>query len=292
MKPKDHVTYTILSVFSILTGRSRSRTRYRAAFYIFRFIHDYFPLRKSLALKNIRSAYPDKSPRWHANLLKKAYQFFSRAFLEFFALPYSYDPDRFTVTGQDILDEALSENRGVILVTGHFGPWEMLAAWIGYNGYSFSGIAQRQRNRGANRFFSQKRGESGIRHIFRKSGIDGMYRVLTEGHILGVVMDQDARKKGVMVDFFNLPSSSPRGAALFHKNTSAPIVFVSISETLNYSYFIEFSRVMTDPGDDITEITQKFTSCLEHAIRKNPEQYFWFHNRWKSTWKLINDRQN
>jgi len=292
MKTNERLTYGLLSAFSSWIGRFRSETRHKTSYYIFKFLYDWLPLRKALALKNIKYAFPDKDHAWHEQLLKRSYQFFSRNFIEFFALPHSYFSAKYIIKGKDQLDHALAENKGVIMVAGHFGPWEMLAAWIGYNNYQFSGVAQRQSNRGSDKFFSEIRGASGIHHIFRKSNIDTMYKVLTDGHILGLVNDQDARKRGVLVDFFGLPSSTSKGAAIFLQKTEAPIIFVSVIEMKMNVYEIEFIRVNASHKDDVAEITQKFTSYLELAIRKNPEQYFWFHNRWKSTRKLFNAKKD
>lgn len=292
MKTPDLITYIALSAFSGIIRRLQLRTRYHSAYYIYLVLYKFVPLRKSLALRNIRRAYPDMTEEWYERTLKRSYRFFARSFIEFFALPASYTQGDIQVKGRDIIDRAVKGGTGVILVAGHMGPWEIMAAWLGYNKYRFTGIAQRQRNKGADKFFSEKRGESGVLHIFRKSGFRKMYEVLERGDILGVAIDQDARKKGVIIDFFSLPVSAPKGAAIFHQNTKAPIVFVNICETSPYKYRIEFFPVDTDPSENVETITQKFTKVMERAIIENPEQYFWFHNKFKTTRKLLNDKKN
>ena len=108
-----------------------------------------------------------------------------------------------------------------------------------------------------------------------------MYDVLNKKGILGLVSDQDAKRKGVFVNFFDTLASTPKGAALFHIRTSAPmIVGVCIKKSF-MQYEIKFSTVDTSKKD-INQITQAYTSILERYVREYPEQYFWFHRRWKT----------
>ena len=87
------------------------------------------------------------------------------------------------------------------------------------------GIAQRQKNKGANLFFEEKRQLSGTKQVYRKSSMDSLYEILNANKILGLVSDQDAKGRGVFVDFFNKPASTHKGAALFHLNTNALLIF-------------------------------------------------------------------
>ena len=108
-----------------------------------------------------------------------------------------------------------------------------------------------------------------------------MYKALTDGKLLTLGSDQDARKRGVFVNFFGIPSSTPKGTALFHLKTGAPIVFGACFE-YDEEYFLKFEPVSVDKKDDIISITQKYTTILEKRIRQHPEQYFWWHQRWKT----------
>ena len=102
------------------------------------------------------------------------------------------------------------------------------------------GIAQKQKNKGANLFFEEKRQLSGIKQVYRKSSMDSLYEILNANKILGLVSDQDARGKGVFVDFFNKPASTHKGAALFHLNTKASLIFgICVQKNIG-QYQVEF----------------------------------------------------
>ena len=115
----------------------------------------------------------------------------------------------------------------------------------------------------------------------RENSIEIAYEILSRNGILGLVSDQDARKKGVFVNFFESPASTPKGAALFHLNTAAPIMMGVCIQKGFQKYQIRFFTVDTTV-QNIEQITQSYTSLLEKCIREKPEQYFWFHKRWKT----------
>ena len=244
-------------------------------------LFNYIPKRKNTALKNLKIAFPDKSDEWINTTLKKCYSFFTYNFLQFLAFPFDPNSIEIEVVGKKYLNNAINENSGTVLVSAHFGSWEILGYWFGINNYPLVGIAQKQKNKGANLFFEEKRQLSGTKQVYRKSSIDSLYEILNANKILGLVSDQDARGKGVFVDFFNKPASTHKGAALFHLNTNASLIFGICVQKDIEKYRVEFIPI--NPKKKSTEdITQLYTTIIEQSIKKYPEQYFWFHNRWKT----------
>ena len=282
MRFHHRLTYAVLTYFSLwlrrLSPSRRRRFANRLAGYIYRII----PLRKRQALRNIQRAFPDKSSNWHHSILQQCYRFFIRNFYLFLALPESYHSANIRVQGADVLKKAWLQKKGVVLVSGHFGVWELLGAWIGYQGFPFVGIAARQKNRGSNKFFQEKRELSGLTHIFRRESLNNMYDVLNRGELLGFVSDQDAKGHGIFVNFFNTFASTHKGPALFHLRAQAPIIFTTSWEEKPNQYVMEFAPVEIDGKPTMEAITQEFTTMLENRIRMHPEQYFWFHRRWKT----------
>ena len=242
---------------------------------------NYIPKRKKTALKNLKIAFPHKSDEWINSTLKKCYTFFTFNFLQFLAFPFDPSSIEIEVVGEEHLKNAINEKNGTILVSAHFGSWEILGHWFGINDYPLVGIAQRQKNKGANLFFEELRQLSGIKQFYRKSSMDSLYDVLSENKILGLVSDQDAKRKGVFVNFFDKPASTHKGAALFHINTNASLIFgICVQKNIG-EYRIEFIPINTEKNS-VEDITQCYTTVIEKSIKKHPEQYFWFHNRWKT----------
>ena len=275
------ITYYFLGFISNLVTKLSLRTQIIISQNIASVLYHYIPKRKNVAIKNIQTAFPKCSDIWVANTLKKCYKFFAYNFIQFLALPKSTDSIKIQINGQPALDNAIEQEKGVILISSHFGPWEILGHWLGVNNYQLRGVAHKQKNKGANRFFEEKRQLSGIKHIYRKVGMDVFYNILEEKKILGLVSDQDAKNKGIFINFFNKPASTHKGAAIFHLNTNAPMIYGICIQTGFQEYKIELIPI-TSVKNTIKDIIQEYTLTLERIIQKYPEQYFWFHNRWKT----------
>lgn len=276
------MTYYFLKFLSLILKKISLKNQVVISQNIASILFHYVSKRKDVATKNIKIAFPEKSDECVNNILKNCYKFLCYNFIQFLTFPLSSNSIKIKVNGQLELDNALKKEKGVILISAHFGAWEILGHWFGINNYPLRGVAQRQSNKGANKFFEEKRQSSGIKHVYRKTGIDELYAILKENKILGLVSDQDARNKGIFVDFFNKPASTHKGAAIFHLNTNAPMFFGICIQTEFQEYTIELIPILSF-NNTIEEITQEYTLLLEQIIRKYPEQNFWFHNRWKTS---------
>ena len=277
----DKITYHFLRVISRVIAKFSLQNQVAISQHIASILYHYIPKRKKVAIKNLKTAFPECSDTWIQNTLKKCYKFLCYNFIQFLAFPKSTDSIKIQINGQETLDNELEKGKGVILISAHFGAWEILGHWLGMNNYPLRGVAQRQKNKGANKFFEEKRQLSGIKHIYRKVGMDVLYNILKENKILGLVSDQDAKNKGIFVNFFNTPASTHKGAAIFHLNTSAPMIFGLCIQTGFQEYKIELIPIIP-VNNTIEDITKQYTHTLEKIIRKYPDQYFWFHNRWKT----------
>ena len=251
--------------------------------YIFYLIMFYIiPIRKQVYFQNLQIAFPDKTTQWYKSLAKRGYKFFINQFILFFAFPKSFKNSEYEIISLDKLDNAYNMKKGVVFISGHFGAWELLSAWVTSHGYPVTAIAAKQKNRGSDKFFMEHRGQFGMKHVYRRSSIDEMYNILSKNEAIALVSDQDARKRGIFVDFFQKKASTPKGAALFYLNSGIPLIFTICCQTQPNKYVIEFIPIIPDENATIESITQAYTKILEDYIRKYPEQYFWFHRRWKT----------
>ena len=285
MKLSHKITYIFFKTLSFCLRISPQWIRNLLSNILYIILYYLIPIRKKQVFKNLNLAFHDKPSAWYFKTGKDCYKFFINNFIQFFAFPKSYLISTITVKGQNLLYNTLKDGKGIIFVSGHFGAWEILGAWLGYNKYPVTAVAVKQKNRGSNNFFIEVRSHFGMKHIYRKSSLDNMYNVLERGDILALVSDQDARKRGVFVNYFNRKTSTPKGAARFHLESGAPIIFTICYQNKPNDYTIEFHPIKIAPDATINSITQSYTSLLEEYVRRFPEQYFWFHRRWKT--KLV-----
>ena len=239
-------------------------------------------MRKKVVLQNLEKAFPDKNNDWYLSTASKCYKFFSQDFLEFLSFPRYFDVGKIRFNNIKILDDAIEQKKGVIFVGGHFGSFDKLFHALGINGYSLCGVAYKQKDSKADVFFKNIREKFMSRQIYKGGSTSELKLALNNNELLVLLSDQDSRAKGKMVNFFDIPSSTPSGAAVLHKRIGSPIIFFSITK-IGKIHQVDFKRVNANNKLNIEQIVQEYTTYLEYAIKMRPEQYFWFHKRWKTT---------
>ena len=235
-------------------------------------------------LKNLQIAFPELPKSKQKRLMRKSYHHFGRAGFEFFMLcPENWRKisKRIVIRGENILQDAFNEKKGVILATGHFGCWEILGYYLGMKNYPFSAIGRRQKNVFWDQFFKNIRAAYRLNQIDHDASHKQFTNVLEAGHILGLVSDQDAGEKGFFVPFFGEKASTPKGTAVYHKRYGSRIV-LGFCIRKGTKFELLFERLETQQTDSHEDITAKFTKRIETVVQQYPEQYFWFHRRWKT----------
>ncbi len=246
-------------------------------------------IRKATVSENLRRAFPDASPDWLERVTRETYRHLGReavAMIRLSRLSPEEIVERTELPRWEAFQAALSEGRGALLVTGHYGNWEVAAAAVAARGVPIEAVVKRQRNRLVDARIERARRRLGIGTINMRQAPKRIPRALASGHAIGIVADQDARESGVWVPFFGLPSSTYRGPALFAHRFRAP-VFAAVARRLpNGRYLVDAQRVPAEStGDleaDVRRLTAALAAHLEGEIRKEPGQYFWFHKRWKT----------
>lgn len=248
-------------------------------------------VRRQTVDQNLRLAFPELSRRERDSIARGAYEHLGRetaAMLRLSRLDRQAVIDRTIPRGWDELDGALAEGKGVILVTGHYGNWEIAAATVASRGVPIAAIVRKQGNLFISRRLTETRRRLGVDIITQKEAPRQVPRILRGNGVVGIVGDQDARRSGVFVPFFGHPASTHRGPALFALRFGAP-VFACVARRLpgpGVKYEVAGTRVpVVRTGDldaDVRSLTAELAARLEASIRQAPEQYFWFHRRWKS----------
>jgi len=250
------------------------------------FFYYIIPLRKSVALKNISIAFPDQSKSENNQLVKDCYCHFGMILADFFRLPkVKRENDIAIVNIPSESIELFKQNQGGIILTGHLGNWEYIGPSLSLRGIKCAGVAQIQHNSTSDRFFNELRKTDLMRIIPVDAGSKVMIRSIREGYYLGLISDQNAGRKGTNAQFFNSMVSVPKGAAAFHLKTNSPILLGFCILSPDFTYHLSFKELDVEGLPDnvneaIVEINQRYSKLLEEEIRKNPQQYFWFHRKW------------
>jgi len=235
--------------------------------------------RKEHAYSELKKSFPKKSNSEILKLLKKTYNHFGQMFIDSISTIKIVKKEDIKILNVDILNKLKSKKVGFILLTAHIGNWEIIPVWLSENNFLIKTVTQNQNNKGAQLFFKNLRKKNGVNPISIHYSTHKMIKSIKNGEVLVLVSDQDAGKKGEFINFFGRPASTPRGASVFYEKTKCEIVAAfCIKEKFKYS--IEFVKIK--PNKQYSSIMHQFTQLLEKKIRKYPNQYFWFHKRWKT----------
>ncbi len=179
------------------------------------------------------------------------------------------------------------DGKGIILATAHFDNWELFGAALALYDIPIVAVAKKQKQLGMDRFINEYRSMVG-EHVTYKTGVLEMARMLDQGYAIGLLADQDGGEAGVAVDFFGRPTSCPKGAATLARMRGVPLVLVLTYTHPDGRRDIVFRPPINvershDREKDVQQATQALMKDLEDEIRKQPEMWFWLHNRWKAS---------
>ncbi|MBU3911339.1 MAG: mitochondrial fission ELM1 family protein [Candidatus Omnitrophica bacterium] len=247
--------------------------------------------RRSIAYANLKAAFPEKKSRELKKINRAHFQNLVMSVVEFFKLPAiakRYLDDHAEVRNFERIDEALDKGKGIIILAGHFGNWEMASLAVSSRGHVLTVFVREQKHKRLNDLLNSYRRKTGCRVITKGFSIREIIKTLHGNGIVAILMDQDAGPNGVFVDFFGRPASTAPGAMAFAIKTGATILPTFVRRPAFNKHEIimnePFSLVSgKDKDKDIKEYLKKISAVLESYIRKFPDQWLWSHKRWKST---------
>jgi KDO2-lipid IV(A) lauroyltransferase len=187
----------------------------------------------------------------------------------------------------EVLTELMLSGRPMLLVTGHFGNWEMGGYVLGLFGFTTYAVARPLDNPYVDDFLRAFREREGQRLLAKSGDFERMQEVLASGGVLGTLGDQDAGQRGLFVDFLGRPASTHKAIALLALEYKVPMLVLGVprvGEPMRYKVLVAdviLPEEYAGRPDAVRALTQRFTSALEGMVRKYPEQYFWLHRRWK-----------
>ncbi len=249
---------------------------------------------RRIGMRNLEIAFPERALRERRGILRRSFMNLGRMAAELAHLPrLSADALRAMVRFADEAwwEEAIGWERstGVLVLSGHFGNWELLVFAHGMRGHPVHMVHRAIANPLVDRWLHDLRARAGT-HMIRKSGAAGnVVRALHERGLLVLPIDQNStRGLGVFVDFFGLPASTNAGMARIALRSDAPIVPVFIvREGRSARHQVHVLPVMQvertgDAEEDVRRNTQRLSAVFEEMVRRHPDHWLWMHKRWKT----------
>ncbi|HEY1334099.1 MAG TPA: lysophospholipid acyltransferase family protein [Myxococcaceae bacterium] len=246
------------------------------------------PRRRRVALRNIeRSLGRELTPAEVRRLGRRSFQHLGMNLVEacrYFLRPTEVMLSRVHVEGVEHLRRAAADGRGILVLTAHYGNWELLAAAHGLTGLPLSFVVRPLDDPILDDLADRFRQRTGAERIVKHRAVREVMQALRRGRMVGILLDQNAtRGEGVFVPFFGVPASTSKGLALLALRTGAPVVPIFLRREPDGRHCMDVRPPLPAPaGGDVQAYTAAFNAAIEAAIRRAPEQWLWMHARWRT----------
>ena len=247
---------------------------------------------RRVGLQNLELAFPEKTEAEREGILRSEYRNLGYLLAEFCQMPKytSEGASRFIrYEGLDNYLRARDRGKGVLVLTGHLGAWELSSFYHSLMGMPMGMVIRRLDNALVDRFVNRVRCMHGNRVIHKDDFARGLLASMRAGETVGILMDTNMTPpQGVFVPFFGVPACSASGMARIALKTGAAVVpgFLLWEES-EKKYVLRFGEELEvvdtgDPEADAVTNTARFTAVIEEYIRRYPDQWLWMHRRWKT----------
>ncbi len=252
---------------------------------------DVLKIRDDVVDDNLRHAFPDMPPDERRLLARRMWEHLLLMAFEVMHAPRKIHDtnwrDYVRLVNPDIIIRACFDDRPVVLISGHYGNFELSGYVLALLGFPSFTVARPLDNPYLDRFINDFRGRTGQYILSKKGSASEINEVMAAGGTLALLGDQYAGRKGCWVKFFGRPASSHKAVALFSLTGNAPALFCFARRVGGPLHQVLGADGMLDPQTmssdmrTVPAVTRWYTERLEHTIRQAPEQYWWLHRRWR-----------
>jgi KDO2-lipid IV(A) lauroyltransferase len=288
---RNHVEFTAFKIARGLTGLLSPSGLAKVGDVIGNFYASLGGRRRQIIDFNLRLAFPEQSADQRRALARAVTRHFARSALDAFRLR-RLQPDELLasveIVGWDNVERAMAKDRGVFFLTAHIGSWEVAALVTGLKVEAGLSVVNRPLDNPLLEVELDRLRKLYGNHVFGKHNIvrEVLAQLKKRGGV-GILIDQRVREdKGVEVPFFGHPAWTPGILARMTRKTGAPVVPTFALRDAPGRYILRYDELVI--VDDLNEteledvpLTTRYMAILEEAIRANPDQWLWYHDRWK-----------
>lgn len=284
---KTRTTQILLSVFHFIPLSVR-KGLFISLFYLFYLLGVKTRL---ITIHNLTRSFPEKDTKEILKIARGVYRHFACVAAEFFDMPY-LNKDNIhkwmDVEGVENFQTGIVKGKGMLSIVAHFGNWELMTIAGPMYLKPFYIVYRPLDNHVIDNVVEYVRTIQGNSLIPKGGSGKTVVELLKANHLIGILSDQNvSNREGVFVDFFGRPACTGVGLAVMAMRSGAPILpaFMARQKSGKYKFIVKptVEAVCTDNYEnDLVVNTQRFTKIIEEIIREYPDQYFWFHQRWKT----------
>jgi KDO2-lipid IV(A) lauroyltransferase len=249
------------------------------------------PIRRRVAFENLRLAYDGRfDDRRVREVCRGNFIHLMRNLVEFLRMAGGgMRPLRplLEVRGWERIERARAAGRGVIILSGHVGNFDLLVCSLVDRGLPLHILTKHARAGAVDRFWQGSRARLGADLLPRRQAARSILSSLRRNEAIGIVIDQHQRGNASIVDFFGRPAATTEAAAVFADRTGAPVIPVFMRRLAGGRHRMEveedlgFERISGDRAANVRHNVQRYTAAVERAVRRAPDQWLWVHRRWK-----------
>ncbi len=288
----DYLVYLLVRIMIAVLQALPLETCHRCTRPLVWLVADVFKVRHRVLHENLSLSFPEMPESERTELVRRTWEHLLLMVVEIAHAPRKIHQtnwrDHIHLRNDRCLVSNMLSKRPAMIVLGHFGNFEVAGQVVGLLGLPTFTVARPLDNPFLHDMVEESRTRNGQVILPKQGSGPEVEAMLAEGGTLTVLCDQSAGRKGCWVDFFGRPASTNKAMAVFALSYDAPMM-VSYSRRLNNKPLqIEIGLCGDmDPREETGELktipglTAWFTKCLEGAIRRDPEQYWWVHRRWK-----------
>ncbi|MBQ2219351.1 MAG: lysophospholipid acyltransferase family protein [Elusimicrobia bacterium] len=275
------ILVSFLHLFSINTAK-------KIGFFLADIAFVFVPIRKKHIVDSLTKSFPAKSEQEIKKIAKDVYKQFVCTVVEIIFVSKMTDEqikDAVCFENIYLIEQTLKKGKGGVIMSAHFGNWEMLALSFAKR-YPLSVIVAKQENPYFDNIINNIRSKRGYKTIYKDVAPLGVLRALKRNEFVAILADQHAGVQGVYTPFFYREVSTPKGPAVFALRAKCPLYTGFCARQPDGRYVVSFEEIsLPNTGDDeknIEIIMTEYNKILQRHVEENPSFWFWFHRRWKS----------